>query len=97
MTDTKSEWHGMPHAELEKDAAKVPPNPKRGPEGMLEDHGTVYPRVYFSGNYGVLCGQFQEFWKTNITRTTAQQVAWSAFGLCGHSIRYYDANGNVVH
>jgi hypothetical protein len=56
----------------------------------------TYARVHFSGNYGALCGQYQEFDHENITKEAAHQLAWAAFGTCGHQLTYYDSNGNVV-
>ncbi len=88
-------WHGMPQEAIEANQDRIP---AREPAGKFfaPPSGYRYPKVYFSGNYGALCGEFQEFWRQNITKDTAAQVAWSAFGLCGHSIRYYDDNGQEI-
>jgi len=86
------EWHGMANAELDSRTGDVPER-----LGLQEtDDDTTYARVHFSGNYGALCGEFQSFDRSNIGVNEAQQVAWSAFGMCGHTITYYDSDGNEV-
>jgi hypothetical protein len=96
MAPKAAEWHGLPHAEIDKAGSKIPPRPARDPAPALGAE-YVYPKVHFSGNYGSnFCSNFQEFWRSNLTKTTAEQLAWSAFGLCGHKIRYCDANGNEI-
>lgn len=90
------EWHGAFHADL--DGTVVPAMPGLLPMGALaaDRADPVFARVHFSGNYGWLCGEFQEFDRYNIDKSEARQVAWSAFGTCGHTIRYYDASGQKM-
>lgn len=88
----QQEWHGMAHDDLEARGTDIPVAPS-----MADTFdATTYARVHFSGNYGALCGEYQEFDRTEITQGAAHQLAWSAFGLCGHEIIYYDDAGNVI-
>lgn len=86
-----SEWHGVDYKLISD--TEIPENPNSKNDTV---DGTRYARVHFSGNFGWLCGQFQSFDRFNIGRSEADQIAWSAFGLCGHTVTYYDDSGNVV-
>jgi hypothetical protein len=58
---------------------------------------TVYPHVRMTGNYGIpFCPNAQTLDYYGITQDEAHSYAWSAFGACGHTILYFDANGNLV-
>jgi hypothetical protein len=90
-----TQWHGMKQEELKQRADVVPPRPSDYHAADLD--ATVYATVKFSGNYGAnFCGEYQEFTRTQITKDQAHQIAWSTFGLCGHTITYYNDQGNVV-
>lgn len=82
MTETATKtWHGMPIKEIE--AGKKAPAEEK----------TIFKTVHFSGNYGSnLCQEFQSFTKHNIDQYEAEQIAWSAFGYCHHTITYYGPN-----
>jgi hypothetical protein len=56
----------------------------------------VYAKVQFSGNFGFMCGEFQEFTRYNLTHKQAEQLAWSAFGMCGHTVSAFDQDGNLI-
>ncbi|MBP2293117.1 hypothetical protein [Azospirillum rugosum] len=86
-----AEWHGVDYKLISE--TEIPENPKANVDAA---DGTRYARVHFSGNFGFLCGEFQSFDRFNIGRSEAEQLAWSAFGMCGHTVTYYDANDNVV-
>jgi hypothetical protein len=89
-------WHGTPDGDRETVRSQAPPKPSdfRPTAGV---NATVYARVHFSGNYGAdLCSHFRAFDVDNITQQEAHQRAWEAYGMCGHTITYYDARGNVV-
>ena len=91
MTD---EWHGMANDQIDANLDKVPPRPSgEGAAVAVLDGGPRYHRVRFSGNYGLLCSSFQAFDRAGIMEEEANQIAWAAFGLCGHTVEYYDANG----
>lgn len=86
---TKDGYHGMAHGEMEN-ATNIPPIPNdfSAPpmQSALETSDGCEPRyreVRFHGNYGILCGQYQEFTRTNITESQIRQIGWSAFGMCG--------------
>lgn len=76
-------YHGMPHQQIQSRKSEIPPDERA-------DH--VYARVVFSGNYGFpLCQNFQRFVRYNMTRREAEMEAWSAFGKCTYTIRFYDS------
>ena len=56
----------------------------------------VYSRVRFMGNFGLLCGEYQEFERYNISHKEAKQIEWSSFGFCGHTVSIYDKAGNLI-
>jgi hypothetical protein len=88
------QWQGMPHEEIDARSAEVPERPGGVRQGI--DATVTYARVHFSGNYGGLCGQYQQLDRANITKEAAHQIAWAAFGMCSHQIIYYDAHGSVL-
>lgn len=93
-----SEWHGMPHDQIEARSAEVPAHPDAGSEQMhTQGHKRKYARVQFTGNYGGLCGEYQEFDRYDVDDDAVRQIAWSAFGLCDHSMTYYDSEGDIIH
>lgn len=62
-----------------------------------EDKDGVYRRVRFVGNFGgILCNEFQEFERFNITHQEAKQIEWSAFGWCSHTVSVFDAEGHLI-
>lgn len=56
----------------------------------------VYARVRFVGNFGFMCGEYQEFERYRISHLEAEQIAWSAFGLCGKTVTVFDEQGNLI-
>lgn len=94
-TTNETSWHGMEQEEITQNADHIPQRPSDFHAADFD--ATVYPLVKFSGNYGAnFCGQYQEFTRNQITKDQAHQIAWAAFGFCGHVIIYYDDHGNVV-
>lgn len=91
----ETQWHGMGEKGIAQDASHIPQRPSDFHAADFD--ATVYPLVIFSGNYGAnFCGEYYKFQQTQITKDQAHQLAWAAYGLCGHTITYYDAQGNVV-
>lgn len=92
---SETQWHGMKQEEITQNAAHIPQRPSEFYAADFD--ATVYASVKFSGNYGAnFCGEYQEFTRYQITKDQAHQIAWSAFGFCGHTITYYDVQGNVI-
>lgn len=91
---SNAEWHGLEAAELDARQHEVPERPNRAETQALD--ATKYAHVHYEGNYGLGCGGFQAYDDYDISKHEAHDRAWSLFGLCGHSITYYDADGNVV-
>ncbi len=94
---TSETWQGMPHTDIERDADRVPPDPRVWPPEPAGRTPTRYPRVTFSGVY-VRQGAttYQEFTRYNLTRAEARWIAWAAFGHSAHLVVYYDACGSIV-
>lgn len=96
-----AQWHGMAIARLEQDAGDVPPDPRTLTQGLVreaeEDAVRRFARVHLSGRYGMNgCSHVQEFWRTDMTKEAARELAWAAFGFCPHTLTFYDENGDVV-
>ncbi len=86
---TDSTYRGMAHDKIET-AKDIPPMPKNSAEqnqssalALQADDCNTYRQVKFHGNYGLLCGQYQEFMRYNINDAQISQIGWAAFGTCG--------------
>jgi hypothetical protein len=95
MAAVAKEWHGVPAADLTSKAATAPPRPAEF-RTMSAIGSATFARVHFTGNYGLLCGQYQEQDAQNITKDSAHEMAWTLYGNCGHKIYYYDGAGQLV-
>jgi len=89
MSDhTPNKHTGMPHEQIAT-ATNIPPIPDGfrapgAPDAALKaDCEPTYREVKFHGNYGMLCGQYQEFTRQNITESQISEIGWAAFGTCG--------------
>lgn len=60
--------------------------------------GTTYkfPRVEFSGKYGLFCGSYQTFERCNITKHQAKMIKETYFGVCESQVIFYDNGNNVI-
>lgn len=85
---TSEQYHGMSFEEIElSQTIPAMPDGFAAPGSALEQVAdgceARYSQVRFHGNYGLLCGQYQEFTRNNITESQVREIGWSAFGMCG--------------
>ena len=86
--DLPNRHYGMPHEQIDG-ATDIPPIPEvfkvpGAPDESIQALGDPrYGQVDFHGNYGFLCGQYQEFTRYNVTESQIRQIGWAAFGNCG--------------
>lgn len=85
--ENQTEHNGMPHDQIDK-ASNIPPMPEsfQAPGAPATRQGITprrWAKVRFHGNYGLLCGQYQEFVRTNVDEDQIAQIGWAAFGKCG--------------
>jgi hypothetical protein len=86
--DLTNSYHGTDHDKIDT-LSNIPPIPEsfQVPNApaieSTADCEPRYSKVFFHGNYGMLCGQYQEFTRYDITESQIRQIGWAAFGNCG--------------
>lgn len=84
-------YHGK---KIEDDSVFDEINPNAN--ASIESADGVYSKVRFIGNFGLMCAEYQEFERYNITHKEAKQIEWSSFGFCGHTVSIFDSSGNLI-